>query len=390
MLLFVQKKMGYTAQERDYSAMFRGNMPEGLIPGTGVKVVSELFRSENGYSFPADRLLPGAVMSFFLNDEMSGSNNRFRYHILIPEDAGQGAIILLHGLNERSWGKYLQWGIRLARDSGRPVIFFPIAFHMNRSPRSWFDRHAMMPAVAARASEEPAPRLASFVNVALSTRMSLSPQRFFLSGYQTVCDIGDLIGIIRSGEHPHVREGGNIDIFAYSIGAMLAQVLMLSRSKMLPEESRCFLFCGGSTLNTMNGTSKLIMDSRAFDRLISFYIDEFEEIRKTRRDRFTRTVTDTPAGEAFFAMSSLPRMRSLYGNPFRKTDGRLKAVTIEGDQVIPSSAVSAALEGADCEVWSADYPFTHEIPFPVSGDRYACGVDGTFDRLFDRAASFFA
>ncbi|MCI0522565.1 MAG: hypothetical protein L0Y37_02820 [Bacteroidales bacterium] len=58
-----------------------------------------------------------------------------------------------------------------------------------------------------------------------------------------------------------------------------------------------------------------------------FNIDEFEEIRKSRRDRFTRTVTDTPAGEAFFAMSSLARMRSLYGNPFRKTDGRLKAVT---------------------------------------------------------------
>ncbi len=383
--------MGYTLQERDYCSLFRGSMPEGLIPGTGIRVVSEVFSSGNGYSFPADRNLPGAVMSFFLNDGMSRTNNSFSYHILIPDGAvGRGAIILLHGLNERSWSKYLQWGIRLATDSGRPVIFFPIAFHMNRSPRSWFDRHAMMPAVAARTSEEPSPRLASFVNVALSTRMSLSPQRFFLSGYQTVCDVADLIGTIRRGEHSHVREGGTVDIFAYSIGAMLAQVLMLSRSKMLPDDSRCFLFCGGSTLNTMNGTSRLIMDSRAFDRLISFYIDEFEEIRKTRRDRFTRTVTDTSAGEAFFAMSSLPRMRSLYGNPFMKTGGRIKAVTIEGDQVIPAAAVSAALEGADCEVWSADYPFTHEIPFPVSGDRYNYAVDSTFDRLFDTAASFFS
>jgi hypothetical protein len=220
--------------------------------------------------------------------------------------------------------------------------------------------------------------------------MSLSPQRFFLSGYQTVCDVADLIDIIRRGEHSHIRDGGAVDLFAYSIGAMLAQVLMLSRSHILPDESRCFLFCGGSTLNTMNGTSRLIMDSRAFDRLISFYIDEFEGIIKSRRDMFTRTVTDTSAGEAFFAMSSLTRMRSLYGHPFRKMSGKIKAVTVEGDMVIPSAAVSSALDGADCEVWSVDYPFTHEIPFPLSGDEYTYSVDRTFDRLFDTAASFFS
>jgi pimeloyl-ACP methyl ester carboxylesterase len=329
-------------------------------------------------------------MNFFRSEGILRTNNYFRYNILIPEGAGKGAIILLHGLNERSWNKYLQWGIRLASDTGRPVIFFPIAYHMNRSPRSWFDRHAMMPAVAARVTQEPATRLSSFVNVALSTRMSVSPQRFFLSGYQTVNDLADMIALITKGAHPDIDPEGPVDIFAYSIGAMIAQVLMLSRSSLLPESSRLFLFCGGSTLNTMNGTSKLIMDSRAFDGLIDYYVNDFEERRERGGDWIISTITDTPAGEAFFAMSSLPRLNRLFGSPFRNTRGRLKAVTLSGDVVIPPAAVSATLEGADMELWHADYPLTHENPFPVLTGELSSGVDNTFERLFFKASSFFS
>lgn len=382
--------MGYTAQEREYASLFRDGISEGLISDTGVRVVSENFRSHNGYSLPVEKGVPGAFMNFFRCKGMLHTNNYFRYHILMPEHAGNGAIILLHGLNERSWNKYLQWGIRLATDTRRPVILFPIAYHMNRSPRSWFDRHAMLPVVNARVSAEPAARLASFVNVALSTRMSVSPQRFFLSGYQTVNDLADMIALIRKGAHPHINSGGPVDIFAYSIGAMLAQVLMLSRATLLPPESRLFLFCGGGTLNTMNGTSKLIMDSRAFDRLINFYINEFDQRRDRGGDWVTRTIIDTPVGEAFFAMSSISRMNDIFGSPFRKTDGRLKAVTLTGDTVIPPAAVSATLEGADVEIWPADYPATHENPFPVLSGELSTAVDSTFERLFDTASSFFS
>ena len=67
---------------------------------------------------------------------------------------------------------------------------------------------------------------------------------------------------------------------------------------------------------------------------------------------------------------------------------RFRAVTFSGDSVISPEAVSATLQGADVEVWTPEYPFTHENPFPVlTGDR-ATDVDRTFDRLFETAASF--
>jgi hypothetical protein len=67
---------------------------------------------------------------------------------------------------------------------------------------------------------------------------------------------------------------------------------------------------------------------------------------------------------------------------------RFRAVTLSGDSVISPEAVSAILQGADVEVWTPEYPFTHEDPFPVlTGDR-ATAVALTFDRLFENAASF--
>ena len=382
--------MGYTGHEMEYASLFKGGISDGLIPGTNITVATETFHSHSGYKMQADERFPDVFTSFFRSHNLGYSNNNFRYQILLPENYSGGAIILLHGLNERSWNKYLQWGIRLASDSGRPVVFFPIAYHMNRSPHSWFDRHAMMPAVAARVSEKPAPRLSTFVNVALSTRMSLSPQRFFLSGYQTVNDLAALIDTIASGKHSLISNGGGIDIFAYSIGAMITQALMLSPGNLLPGNSRLMLFCGGSALNKMNGTSKYIMDSIAFDRLISFYINDLEEKKRKPFDWFTKLIYGTPVGEAYFAMSSLPRLKRQYGEPFRGSAGKLKAVSFTSDQVIPSSAVSDTLRGADVEVWSPQYPCSHENPFPVLTNGYAAMVDSTFERLFNTAAAFFS
>ncbi|MCU0459128.1 MAG: DUF6051 family protein [Bacteroidales bacterium] len=302
--------------------------------------------------------------------------------------AGRGAIILLHGLNERSWNKYLQWGVRLAADTGRPVVLFPLAYHMNRSPRSWIDRRIMMPLVSARMSLLPDTRLSTFVNVALSTRMTISPQRFMLSGYQTIGDLRALITSLREGKLPGISEGGPVDIFAYSIGALVTQVMMLSDPSPLPDDSRVMLFCGGSTFNRMNGTSKLIMDSRAFDMLLSFYVGWPARAMNGDRERLIRLMNDTPEGEAFYAMTSLQRLRDLRGRPFSRYGERFKAVTLAGDSVIPPEAVRETLGGADVEVWEPGYPCTHESPFPLLTGEKADAADHTFGRVFETAARF--
>jgi len=381
--------MGYTAREREFTNNYRGGLTEGLIPGTGVRLVSELFHSPNGYTIPDGKSVAGIFHSIFKSKELEQSNSDFRYYLLIPGDSiGRGAIILLHGLNERSWNKYLQWGLRLATDTGRPVVLFPSAYHMNRSPRSWIDRHLMMPLVAARTALVPDTQLSTFVNVALSTRMSSSPQRFILSGYQTISDLKALISSIGEGTHPDLPGGGPVDVFAYSIGALATQVMMLSKPSVLPEESRVMLFCGGSAFSLMNGTSKLIMDSRAFERLMTYYLEWPGDNSNSHGDRLMKIMNDTPEGEAFYAMTSLNRLKTVSGTPFRNTEGKLMAVSFTGDCVIPSDAVSATLQGANVEIWSPGYPCTHENPFPVLAGNLSDEVDSTFDRLFTTASSF--
>jgi len=381
--------MGYTAREREFANNYRGGLTEGLIPGTGVRLVSELFHSPNGYTIPDGKSVAGIFHSIFKSKELEQSNSDFRYYLLIPGDSiGRGAIILLHGLNERSWNKYLQWGLRLATDTGRPVVLFPSAYHMNRSPRSWIDRHLMMPLVAARTALVPDTQLSTFVNVALSTRMSSSPQRFILSGYQTISDLKALISSIGEGTHPDLPGGGPVDVFAYSIGALATQVMMLSKPSVLPEESRVMLFCGGSAFSLMNGTSKLIMDSRAFERLMTYYLEWPGDNKNADGDRLMKIMNDTPEGEAFYAMTSLNRLKTVSGTPFRNTEGKLMAVSFTGDCVIPSDAVSATLQGANVEIWSPGYPCTHENPFPVLAGNLSDEVDSTFDRLFTTASSF--
>ena len=427
--------MGYTETERVLAGHFRGGMTAGLIPGTGVTLTGERFRSPVECSFSDANTVSEMFRFLFRSREAEERNREFSYYIMRPaafsgksdgqltnphggnsnipgsgtrqpgmtsadvsrlrhtpvhagDGRGRGAIILLHGLNERGWNKYIQWGASLAEGTGRPVVLFPHAWHMNRSPQTWIDRHIMTPLVAARTSLLPDTRLTTFVNVALSTRMTVSPQRFVLSGYQTVRDLSAFITSVKSGSVPGIAAGGPVDIFAYSIGALATQVMMLSDPSPLPSDSRVMLFCGGSTFSMMNGTSKLIMDSRAFEMLLSFYLGWPSGSGRGKSDTFSSLMNDTPEGRAFYAMTSLQRLNSIHGEPFGKWDGRLRAVSLEGDKVIPAGAIREALSGADFEAWDAGYMCTHESPFPVLAGDKAGAVDRTFGRLFESAARF--
>jgi hypothetical protein len=383
--------MDYTERHKELTTFFRQMGEEGFVPGTSVRVLKVPFHSQGGYNYNPSVRIPEEFTGFFKSESMAEVNDNFTYYLFLPKDgsAGKGAIILLHGLNERSWEKYLTWALRLVQDTGRAVVLFPIAYHMNRSPVSWIDRHVLMPAVAARILKDPGIRMASFANVALSTRISLSPHRFFLSGFQAVNDLVKLISQIKSGDHPFITSG-RVDLFAYSIGVMITQAILLSGEGGLPADSRLFFFCGGSMLNHMDGTSKLIMDSRAFERLLSFYIDEIDSAGGENDKIFSDVVHNTPVGLAYYGMSSAERLRRVFGDVFRHEGDRIRTVTFSNDKVIPSAWVADAMHGSDVEIWSPEYDYIHENPFPVMKGDDMYQVDATFDRLFSSAARFFA
>lgn len=320
-------------------------------------------------------------------DGTINENFTFEYPVFLPAGTArhEKAILLLHGLNERSWSKYLPWAEFLCRQIGRPVILFPIAFHINRAPLAWSNPRSLAGLLNFRRKQYADDRSISFANVALSERISQSPERFYLSGRQTWDDLTRLFRAIRSGRNPLFREGCQIDIFAYSIGAFLSQVALMADEKNLFADSRLFMFCGGSIFRSMQGISRSIMDRASFEHLQHYYVHLFgnEPENRWHRDR---------AFESFFRMILPDRLQKEREAFFTRIRDRIAGVALKQDHVIPYHGVREALgvETTESVITLLDFPFsyTHENPFPLQ-IKDPISLNAAFENVFSRAVSFF-
>ena len=111
----------------------------------------------------------------------------------------------------------------------------------------------------------------SVVNYVLSERLSENPIRFYTSRKQSLEDVTTLVKDI-IGRHPFFNHNCQVDIFAYSIGAMLTQILLMANPNKLFSDTRALLFVEAPCLK-MNGLSKNIMDKVCFKALHAFYTD---------------------------------------------------------------------------------------------------------------------
>ena len=321
-------------------------------------------------------------------DNCIEENFSFEYPIFIPSGKSKHdeAILLLHGLNERSWNKYLPWAEYLCFHTGKPVILFPIAFHMNRSPLSWSNPHNLINLLNFRRERYDDDRSISFANVALSGRISENPERFYLSGRQTWADLTSFFAEIKTGRHPLFKEATQIDIFAYSIGAFLSQVALMTNQKGLYADSRLFMFCGGSIFRSMCGISRSIMDRAAFDRLQDYYIHQFasEGLKRWNHDE---------AFKAFSGMISPERMQQEREEIFTLMRKRIAGIALAKDLVIPYHGVEEAMgrENTEKNIQLLDFSFayTHENPFPLNL-KDMTSVNRAFNIIFSQAAAFLA
>jgi hypothetical protein len=315
-------------------------------------------------------------------------NLSFDYPIFSPEGSNrhEKAILLLHGLNERNWSKYLPWAEYLALQTGRPVILFPIAFHINRSPQTWSNPRSLTGMLNFRREKCIDDRSLSFANVALSERISQNPERFYLSGRQTWGDLTTLAGNIKDGQHPLFKEDCKIDIFAYSIGAFLSQVTLMANEKNLFSDSKLFMFCGGSIFHSMYGISRSIMDRLAFNKLQDYYVHHFGSEKENRWQRDN-------AFYAFFRMILPSRQKTERENFFSQIRSRIAGIALEKDTVIPYHGVCEALgtETTKSAITLLDFPFpyTHENPFPQQ-TKDQVSLNNAFNQIFSRAVEFFA
>jgi len=327
-------------------------------------------------------------------DRQIGENASFRYHVFAPAGTvrSDAMILLFHGFNERHWDKYLPWATRLVESTGRAVVLFPIAFLMNRSPASWSDTRLMHAASKRRRAEYPDVIDSSLLNAAISIRLHRNPQRFIWSGLQTYYDVVGFLETCKRGEHPLFNPGCGVEIMAYSIGCFLSEILLLANPSGHFSDSRVFMFCGGPVFNRISPVSKFILDSEANVRLYSFLVEHLES--HIRHDPKLSRYLNTESGVAFRSMLNYKLMSGFREEKFRAMSGRIAAIALARDEVMPPYEVENTLKGRNrdipVEVGTVDFPYAyrHEDPFPLQ-ESIADAVSSQFDLVFERISEFF-
>lgn len=385
-----------------------------IIPGTeysfnNLDFFSDVVVRDEDFNFlkPAKKLF-NALLKYYLKENQYSSeylfkslddsdsnipeNLKFKYSVLKKSEElkSNKVIFLFHGLNERSWEKYLPWAFELLDRTGKAVILFPLAFHMNRAPKFWSDPRLMNEVSKERKKLLPDVVASSFANSALSTRLQFSPRRFLISGIQSFKDVIFLMNKIRSGNHPCISKNATIDVFGYSIGAFLSEILLMSNPKNYFSDARMFLFCGGPTLDQMQPVSKAIIDSEAAATLKNYFIDNYE--KEFLRDDVMIETLDSygEEGSNFKSMLELKRMENFRNHKFSKLNDRTFVLGLKKDNVMTSAGIFNTFKKEikkTLKIEDFHYDHPHENPFPLS-EKIKDAVDKSFNQTFQLAASF--
>lgn len=322
-------------------------------------------------------------------------NINFRYHIIMPrnEIKSKGIIFMFHGFNEKTWHKYLPWAAYIVSETGKSVVMFPLAFHMNRAPAEWSGAHEMYKVSQQRKERHPDVINSSLSNVAISTRLHNKPQRFIWSGLQSYYDVIDLVKDFKAGKHSAIDADATIDFCSYSIGTFLGEVLMMTNKNGYFSNSKYATFCGGPVFNRLFPVSKFILDSEANVSLYSFVVEHIESHMK--RDPILNKALNEPYEEGinFRAMLNYKTLTSYREEKFRDMADRFYAVTLQQDEVVPPYEVINTLQGGrrdipiKVDVLDLPYKYRHEDPFPAL-NKIQDEVDENFRLIFDKISNF--
>ncbi len=384
------------------------------IPGSKITIYNHTFQSNNS------SILPGASQYickkhgkvffekhrldnkvYFRNSHESlrtedcdiSDNREFRYTIFKEGDSQKAKdfILLFHGLNEKYWTKYLPWAKKLVELTGKAVVLFPIAFHMNRSPAEWSKPKLMQIISNERKEHFTSVVDSTFANAAISARIQMLPQRFFWSGLQSYYDAVQFVEEVRKGINPFIDKNAGVNIFAYSIGSFLAEIILMTNHENIFNKSKLFIFCGGPTIDRMYPVSKYILDSDANISLYSFFIEHLENEFK-RDERLSHFFNeDHDAGKYFKAMLCYQKMKDLRESRFMQLKDQIAAVALKKDEVIPPIEVLNILKGdyrdipIPVDIFDFTFQYNHISPFPNSSD-VEDEVDYYFNKIFEIAA----
>jgi pimeloyl-ACP methyl ester carboxylesterase len=272
-------------------------------------------------------------------------NLDFRYPLLRTGGAaGRGErsrhlVLVLHGLNERSFTKYVPWAYQLWRSTGAAVALFPLSFHVNRVLPAWgrqIDLHLARRRAVARNED------VHGFNCVISERLDAYPERFFWGGLQSYGDVVDLVRDVRAGRHPHVHPEARVDLVGYSAGGYLALALLLVDESGLFADSRAVVFESGAALRATNMSSRFIIDHACEVSLMKLYVRFNGRLANSRLSHWLR---EHEVGRWFRALCGDEAERPRLEARLRELAPRLLGLTNLADEVIPAPAILNTLQG---------------------------------------------
>jgi hypothetical protein len=393
---FLKKKENYDDNEIEldnnlvirnftFSSNYRFLLPGGLGNNDDYEYIPDI---EQNYE-------PDVIQQMLnKKDAEIQENISFRYHIVMPknETKSNDVVLLLHGFNEKNWQKYLPWATYIVEKTGKAVVMFPLAFHMNRAPALWSNSREMYGVSNQRKARHPNLIASSLSNVAISTRLHNKPQRFIWSGLHSYYDIIDFVENVKKDLHPAIDKNAGFDFFSYSIGTFLGEIVMMTNKNGYFSNSKYATFCGGAVFNRLSPVSKFILDSEANVSLYSYMVEHLES--HIKRDEVLRHYLQTqPEGKNLRNMLNYNLLTKEREGIFRNISHRFYAIALEKDGIVPACEVINTLQGVHrnipirVEVLDYPYEYTHENPFP-SLPEIADEVDKQFRLTFDKICDF--
>lgn len=341
------------------------------------------------FNFDYHEVLPASRAILNIADSKVMENRSFRYPILKKDDKKKAkkVILLIHGLNEKSWDKYLPWAEYLLAKTGKAVVLFPMAFNINRVPEGWTNPRLMYEVSRERNRVFQYISESTFANAAISTRFQEIPQRVFWSGLQSFYDVVQLAWQIRSGAHPFIEKDASIDFLGYSIGATLGLVLLMSNPSQYFTRSKMVCFSGGAVYSRTDSVSKFILDSEACVAVNSFYLDNLEQVLDKDK-RLAFYLNDShPIGSYFKCMLNYHRLKPYREAKLAKLSRQIFAVGLEKDYVIYPYEIINTLRGEKrnipvrVKIFDFPYNYDHENPFPPNKNLEK-DVNSGFNKVF--------
>jgi hypothetical protein len=360
------------------------NQEECVLPDSMIRIRNFIFRSgsrENLFAFRDGRTNVDTEIT---------ENIEFRYSIFLPDNRSRykRAILFLHGLNERTWNKHYAAAKFLCEKTRSPVIMFPLSYHINRGLPAWADARKMANLLEFRKKRYPGVRESSLANLVLSERLTECPERFFISGYQSAMDVTHLISDITTGNHPVFEPGAATDLFAYSISCLLLEVLMISNPGGILTRSKIVFFAGGSFFSHMQGISRYIMDSVAFNTIRDYYLNHF-----SKRSHEETLCSGYHLGDSFRSLISPKNYNRDCRMKMEQFKGQMLVIALRDDKIIPVEGIRCILGEPYCRsghfrIVHFPYPYIHENPFPVLNHHLVNHVERAFHMVFDPTVRF--